>query len=47
MSVQIHLRLDGALNDEIRAYATAYGISIADAARILIRTGLAAATPAR
>lgn len=40
---QIHLRVSDALRQEITDYAEAYGTSVAAAARILIRKGLAAA----
>jgi plasmid stability protein len=39
---QIHLRVSDELRQELEIYAGAYGTSVAAAARILIRKGLAA-----
>jgi len=45
MTTQIHLRLDDDLRQAVGDYADGFGISVADAARILIRKGLEASEP--
>jgi plasmid stability protein len=42
MAVQLHLGIDDDLQRELQAHATAYGISVAAAVRILLRDALAA-----
>lgn len=39
---QLRLEIDDDLKGQIQAYADTYGISLADAVRILLRKGLAA-----